>query len=186
MAADLLRDAEMEFNVAQLLLSPTGGVREYDLDDDISGLDPQIVPHSNLVGRVKFTHAGLNVLVEGRVRIDLELVCARCAEPFIQQVTIDLLEEFEPLVDVLTGRVLPTVQDDPALIIDDHNILNLREVVRQNLLLAIEEYPHCREDCPGLCPYCGANLGEGACGCSEMPTDPRWATLAELRDKTKS
>lgn len=186
MAADLLRDAEMKFNVAQMLLGPTGGVREYDLDDDVSGLDPQIVPRSRLVGRVKFTHAGPNVLVEGRARIDLELVCARCAEPFIQQVAIDLLEEFEPRIDVLTGRVLQTTQDDPSLVIDDHNMLDLSEVVRQNLLLAIEEYPHCRKDCPGLCPYCGANLGEGPCGCSETPADPRWAALANLRDETKS
>ena len=176
----------MKFNVAQLLLGPTGGVREHDLDDDIGGLDPQIVPRSSLVGSVKFTHVRPLVLAEGHARIDLELTCVRCAEPFVQQVAIDFLEEFEPRIDVLTGRVLPTTLDDPALVIDDHNILDISEVVRQNLLLAMEEYPRCKEDCPGLCPYCGANLGEEPCECGETPTDPRWATLAGLRDETQS
>jgi len=176
----------MRFNVAQLLIGPTGEVREYDLDDDISGLDPQIVPRSNLVGRVKFTHAGQNVLAEGRARVDLELVCARCAEPFVQKVTVQLLEEFEPSIEAATGRVLEMVHEDPALVVDNHNMLDLSEVVRQYLLLAMEDYPHCRPDCPGLCPYCGANLAEGACGCKDEPTDARWAALAALRDETKS
>jgi uncharacterized protein len=25
--------------------------------------------------------------------------------------------------------------------------------------------PHCREDCQGLCPRCGADLNQGPCGC---------------------
>lgn len=186
LAADLLRDAEMKFNVAQLLRGPTGEVREFDLDDDISGLDPQIVPRSRLAGRVTFTHVRPSVLAEAQAHVDLELVCGRCAEPFVQRVTMDFVEEFEPRIDVLSGRVLPTTQEDPAVFIDDHNMLDISEVVRQTLLLAMEEYPHCREDCPGLCPYCGANLAEGPCGCGEVPLDPRWAALADLGHEPQS
>ena len=173
----------MKFNVAQLLLGPTGGVREFDLDDDISGLDPQIVPESHLVGYVKFTHVGLNVLVEGRAGADLELVCGRCAEPFVQRVGIEILEEFEPSIDAATGRVLSVVHQDPAVLIDERNMLDLSEVVRQDLLLALGEYTHCREDCAGLCLHCGRNLNEGDCGCAESPADTRWEALSALRDK---
>ncbi len=171
----------MRFNVAQLLLGPTGGVREYDLDDDISGLDPLIVPHSTLVGHVRFTHVGPNVLVEGSAYAELELICVRCAEPFIERVDIQIMEEFEPSIDVLTGRVLPDTHEDPALVIDKHNMLDLSEVVRQNLLLAMEDHPRCREDCAGICPHCGRNLNTETCICVDEPVDPRWAPLADLQ-----
>jgi len=173
----------MRFNVAQLLLGPTGEVREFDLDDDIGGLDPQIVPRSHLTGHVKFTHVGPNVLAQGRAWVDLELVCGRCAETFVQRVGIELLEEFEPTIDVATGRLLPTAHEDPAVLIDERHMLDLSEVVRQDLLLAMEEYTSCREDCAGLCAHCGRNLNEGACGCSEPPTDTRWEALSTLRDR---
>ena len=176
----------MKFNVAQLLIGPTGEVREFELDDDIGGLDPLIVPRSNLVGWVKFTHAGQNILAEGRAKVDLELVCARCAEPFVQSVTVNVLEEFEPSIDAATGRILEATHEDPALIIDNHNMLDLSEVIRQNLILAMDQYPHCRQNCPGLCPQCGANLADGPCGCKEEPADARWSALEALRDKPKS
>lgn len=173
----------MKFNVAQLLLGPVGAVREFELDDDIEGLDPEIVPHSPLVGRVKFTRAGANILVEGRAEVDLELICTRCTEPFVRRVSIDIEEEFEPSIDAATGRTLPGMHEDPAVVIDKHNMLDLSEVVRQDLLLAMENYPRCREDCAGLCAECGQNLNEGPCGCEAPPPDSRWAALSALQSE---
>jgi uncharacterized protein len=40
----------------------------------------------------------------------------------------------------------------------------------------------CREDCPGLCPVCAADLSEvGPEHVHERAGDPRWAKLSELR-----
>jgi uncharacterized protein len=172
----------MKFNVAQLLLGPTGGTRRFELDDDVSGLDPEIVPDSSLVGRVVFTRAGSEILAEGQAEVDLELVCARCLTPFVQRVSIDIMEEFESTANLKGKQEVAKPPEDPALIIDKRNILDLSEVVRQNLLLALEDYKHCSEGCPGLCPQCGHNLNEGSCECGEEPVDSRWAALAALRD----
>jgi uncharacterized protein len=38
----------------------------------------------------------------------------------------------------------------------------------------------CREDCPGLCPTCGASLAAGPCGCPPAAPDSRWGALAAL------
>jgi uncharacterized protein len=39
----------------------------------------------------------------------------------------------------------------------------------------------CREDCPGLCPVCAADLSEVGPGhVHERPRDPRWAKLSQL------
>jgi len=38
----------------------------------------------------------------------------------------------------------------------------------------------CADSCAGICPGCGADLNEGACGCSEKAGDPRWGPLKNL------
>ena len=49
--------------------------------------------------------------------------------------------------------------------------LDLRESVREALLLELPITPYCREDCPGLCPSCGAELALGPCGCTAASSD---------------
>lgn len=57
--------------------------------------------------------------------------------------------------------------------------LDLREALREELLLALPQFVECRPDCKGLCPTCGANLNEGPCGCARGH-DPRWDALRAL------
>jgi uncharacterized protein len=57
--------------------------------------------------------------------------------------------------------------------------IDLREALREELLLAVPRFVECRPDCKGLCPTCGANLNEGPCACGKAP-DPRWDALRAL------
>jgi len=43
------------------------------------------------------------------------------------------------------------------------DVLDVSDVVRQNLLVEITQFPLCRPDCKGLCPQCGANLNHTTC-----------------------
>jgi uncharacterized protein len=92
-------------------------------------------------------------------------------------------EEFHPTIDIITGAALPLTADaEEATQIDEHHEIDLTEVVRQNLLLAIPQHPLCRTRCLGLCPTCGKNWNEGPCHCVHDETDPRWDALKNLRD----
>ena len=55
-------------------------------------------------------------------------------------------------------------------------------MVREEVLLAIPDAPLCRDDCPGLCPVCGADLQTAPCGCETAVGDDRWAVLDQLRE----
>jgi uncharacterized protein len=57
--------------------------------------------------------------------------------------------------------------------------IDLRQALREEVLLALPQFVECRPDCKGLCPTCGANLNEGPCGCGKAP-DPRWDALRVL------
>lgn len=175
----------MQFNVSQLLMEPTGATRQHDIDDDIAGLDPDLHPLSRIRGKAKFTKTDQKILVTSQLRVTLELECSRCLETFSEEVDISLEEEFQPRFDIRTGVPLPEEEIDPALAIDQHNMLDMSETVRQALILASEDHVLCRETCKGLCPECGQNLNMARCSCTPAEVDPRWAALQQLAERAR-
>jgi uncharacterized protein len=191
----------MEFNVAQLLKRPIGTVREYELSDDIEGLDPGLVPLSPLTGKVKLLRTHSGVLVIGDLQILLEVTCNRCLEPVEMPVEFHFEESFRPLTDVETGRFLMPDEfkgqqeelADAALIIDDHHILDASEVIRQNIWLALPMYPGCVWEDPANCPNFALRLQEMQEVHSDLDdeaasaegVDPRWAALLSLQEQDK-
>jgi uncharacterized protein len=57
------------------------------------------------------------------------------------------------------------LERDDYMMFHDGRRLDLRETVREALLLEVPITPLCREDCPGLCPKCGAELSQGPHDC---------------------
>jgi uncharacterized protein len=171
----------MQINVAQLLRAPIGSVRDYDIKQVIDITGDGV---SSLVqGQVRLMRTNRSILVKGTLDTEAELTCSRCLGQFECPLVMKLEEEYYPTTDVITGAPVP-VPDEPGLFtIDEHHVLDLTEAVRQYVLLAIPMKPLCKEDCAGLCPYCGHNLNRGPCGCTSQKTDPRWAELSKLKKK---
>ena len=71
---------------------------------------------------------------------------------------VSVEEVFSPTIDIFTGKGITPEEEDRALWIDEHHILDLIEVVRQDVLLAAPISVMCRTDCRGLCPDCGQDL----------------------------
>jgi uncharacterized protein len=173
----------MQFNVAQLLKEHTGQTRQFILHEDISQLDPEIAPLSTLDGAIRLIRTTDGIFVTGKLHCSLELSCSRCLELFSLPLQFVLEEEFRPTIDIVTGANLPVLaEDESATRIDEHHMLNLSEVVRQNMLLAIPPNPVCRTKCAGLCPTCGKNWNEGRCDCESDGIDPRFLVLKQLLD----
>jgi uncharacterized protein len=58
--------------------------------------------------------------------------------------------------------------------------LNLDELMRQSILLALPLKPLCADDCRGLCPQCGHRLSEGPCHCAPETTNPQLTALRQV------
>jgi len=63
----------------------------------------------------------------------------------------------------------------------DGKTIDLDPILREQLLLALPMQVVCREDCRGLCPVCGQDLNERACGCEPKVLDPRLAALKSIK-----
>lgn len=59
--------------------------------------------------------------------------------------------------------------------------IDVDDLVREQILLALPTRLRCREDCKGLCPTCRADLNAAPCDCETREVDPRWAALANLK-----
>ena len=108
--------------------------------------------------------SGDRVSVRGSVLSRVHLECVRCLRLF------DLpLEAPMVLYAERTGSTSREEQEqlerDDYMLFHDGRRLDLRETVRELMLLELPITPVCREDCPGLCPKCGAELSLGPCSC---------------------
>lgn len=169
----------MRFNVAQLLKGATGSSRRYQIREGIEDLDPELVIREPLVGQIEMVRTADGILVRGELTTVVELQCDRCLEPFIQGVEFKIEEEFHPAIDMSTGAQLS--YDGEETRIDEHHILDLTELIRQSIFLALPMHPVCRLDCLGLCNRCGQNLNEGPCNCEESMVDPRLEILKKIK-----
>jgi uncharacterized protein len=61
--------------------------------------------------------------------------------------------------------------------------VEINDVVREQLLLAIPMQVVCRPDCRGLCASCGRDLNEGPCGCPAPPDTPWVEQLKRWRPR---
>ena len=94
----------------------------------------------------------------------------RCMDPIVVTLTVPIEESFRPLTDVNSGRYLMPdeiegVEDDlfdEALLIDDHHILDITEIVRQNIWLSMPMRPSCAYATPEECPKYQLRLQEMA------------------------
>ena len=120
------------------------------------------------------------VLVTGSATAALEGECVRCLEPISDDVEVTFQELY---VYDDQGHV-PTdeAEDDGVSRLED-DLVDLEPLLRDAVVLALPFQPLCEDDCPGLCPECGARLADDPDHAHEAAIDPRWAGLAALGDQ---
>ncbi len=169
----------MQLHVLQDLRRRLGSVSEYELEEERVVTADLVL--RDLRGTVSLlrTDRGLLATMDATAKRDES--CSRCLADVLSEVDVRFEEEYVPLVDAETGARIYLDEDDEAFSIDLEFWLDLREGLRQYILMS-EPRPLCRDDCAGLCARCGADLNAGRCKC-QPETDERWDALAGLKQK---
>ena len=160
----------LHINVSQLLKEPSGSVRSYEVAEQVTLGDG---PHQ-VRGSVKLFRTGDGLWVTATLESSLPCTCSLCLEEYTQPLELVIDEETQ------SGGALAEAAGEGLRIDDD--ILDLTEAVRQYLEIATPMKPVCRPDCGGICPKCGANLNDAACGCGSAFRDPRWGALLAMAE----
>ena len=114
-------------------------------------------------------NTGRTFRVVGHITASKEFVCDRCLTKGVRDIAHDFSEDYAKTTGEADGE---NVVEGDEIVIDD--------LVRDTLLVAEPLRELCKSDCKGLCPVCGQNLNEGACGCNTFVPDPRLAALESL------
>jgi len=132
-----------------------------------------------VTGQIVLTNAGAAVSARGQLSATMVGECYRCLARHEIVLHVEVNEECR-LTQI--DQPPPTGAEDAAAIpILDADDVDLTELVRQVLALAVPPRSLCRPDCRGLCPSCGHNLNLGPCSCQEPPEKSPWDALKGLR-----
>lgn len=121
--------------------------------------------NSNLHFKLHLAAAKQDIIVTGHLWAEVSALCDRCAE--MAPLLLDTNDVFHTYKNILGEPI------------------DLTEGIREDILITFPQSFHCRPDCKGLCPSCGANLNEGDCGCgnkkdNDDKEDP-WKALSGLK-----
>src|ERR1700730_3924623 len=175
-----------------------GGAEDMFLDIKDLAVRKQVIQKSYAPGSINYQTAEIKQigplevsataeLLEGQIRVageietKVELLCARCLEPVVDEVhrSFDLF--YSPLPKGEKPEEARLKEDDAEIGFFSGEGVFLADVLREQVLLALPMKVICRSDCRGLCPNCGENLNHEECRCETHSTDPRLAPLARLK-----
>lgn len=150
-------------------------VSELPLDDmEVSLLEP-----ASVSGRMRWD--GKEVVLRGKLHAKVEVVCGRCLKPVELPITAEFNERFVRAVSWAAEEQHELQTEDLNIAVFDGEGIELDDLVREELLLAVPVNVLCREDCKGLCPSCGIDRNLSSCQCDSSNVDSRWQALKELQ-----
>jgi uncharacterized protein len=170
----------MHLDLTEVLSGP-GGTVEKTIDIPAGTPLDEWELTEPVVGWVRASNARRNIVVRGKAKTAVQLECGRCLQSFSQPLDLELdvtvpLATFNNQLgaaavsddDSYEGQEL--TQEDVQALFQEHH-LDVSELVRQAIVLAVPIQPLDRPDCPGL---------PEAEKYNEEPVDPRWAALQNL------
>jgi len=126
---------------------------------------------------------GLEVLVEADFRVPLESACSACLKEYQLEVPVAFRVSLQPAS--ARPRALPAQLELTGADVDadfyEEEFIQVDDILREQILLALPMVPRCGDDCRGLCPVCGIDLNTESCGCSTGEVDPRWSLLVSMK-----
>ena len=120
------------------------------------------------------------IRAHGHVFVRIESECDRCLELAELAVDSDFELYYRPVVDGF-GEEKAIDPGEAEMGFYEGEGLELGDVLREYILLALPMQRLCQQDCQGICPQCGQNRNQNQCGCHAEMLDDRWAALKKIQ-----
>ena len=127
------------------------------------------------------SHSLDEIRLHGDLQVTMAAPCDRCLEPVSLAVSSPFDLIYIPTSEAAEGGEDEIDEDAAEVGYYEGNGLQLNDVLREVVLLALPMQFVCSEDCKGICPICGQNRNQRACACQTAAADDRWSKLRDLR-----
>ena len=149
--------------------------------DDLNPVDERVKLTAPATVNGKIRLAGNEVFVNGHVDTRAQVECDRCLKPIELPVNADFELEYITGSEYESSGVAELTEAEMSVGVFDGDAIDVDEIVKEQILLAVPTRMLCREDCKGICPQCGTDRNTGECNCETKEIDPRWAALKNLK-----
>jgi len=148
--------------------------------DELNPVDERVrlTKPAAVTGKVRL--AGNEVFVNGHIDTRAQVECDRCLQQVELPVSADFALEYITGSDYESSAVAELTEAEMSVSVFDGEAIDVDEIVKEQILLAVPTRMLCREDCKGICPECGTDRNTGECTCVSDDIDPRWAALKNL------
>ena len=149
--------------------------------EDLNPVDERVnlIAPAAINGKVRLS--GDEVFVNGHLDTRARVECDRCLKPVELPVNADFTLEYISGSEYESSEVAELTEAEMSVSVFDGNGIDVDEIVKEQILLAVPTRMLCREECKGICPQCGTDLNTGDCDCVTNDIDPRWAALKSLK-----
>ena len=123
------------------------------------------------------------IRVRGHVQVVMEAECDRCLESAKFPIESDFDLFYRPAGPVQThhaGEEVMIDEGEAEIAFYEGSGLDLKDILREHILLSMPMQRICSEACKGICPVCGKSRNQAECGCEAKLADDRWAALKNL------
>ncbi len=126
----------------------------------------------DVAGRI--TNTGKLLVLDADAVAKVSLQCSKCTKRYEKELKFNFTVRLSKIGD----------PEDPDVFLYEGEEVELKDIILEFLLLELPMRGQCREDCKGLCPYCGCDLNVEQCQCQEKveyqeehAVDPRLLAL---------
>src|SRR5438552_2230952 len=166
------------------LVDIEGAPRGFDFELEPQPLDLEesdVSLNSSVRATGEVVKTAAEIVVKGSITGDVEIEFSRCLKPVDQKLDIEFQANFVTPEHFAVDKENEVSASDLDTDVLEGDRIDLKDVVREQILLNISEQVFCKPECKGLCPKCGADRNLIDCKCDLNETDPRWAALKNLR-----
>ncbi len=125
-------------------------------------------------------HSDGEVRIRGKYSVEMTAQCDRCLGRVRFPLDVEFDLYYRPTSYIADAEEVEIDEGEAEIGFYEGSSLDLKDVLREQVLLALPMHRVCSEDCKGMCPVCGKNRNESACDCKVEHTGDRWG--AALRD----
>jgi uncharacterized protein len=167
-----VRDLELRAGHFDVELAP--GVVEF-FDPKLSQTGPL-----KASGTVELVMGSLGeIQAKGHLSVVMAADCDRCLEPAQCSVDSDFDLYYRPVADGY-GEEVALDAGEAEMGFYEGDGIELNDVLREHVLLALPMQRVCNEACRGICPVCGQNRNQEMCACHGGSLDDRWEALKNI------
>ena len=123
------------------------------------------------------------VRIQGRYTVEMAAQCDRC----LGRARFDLNAGFDlfyrPMSQIAREEEVEIDEGEAEIGFYEGGGMELEDILREQVLLALPMQRVCSDVCKGICPVCGKNRNETECACKPESVDDRWGALRKLELK---